>query len=50
MDRTSVWKKITNYFTNLESNLGKHIGVQLSAALKDSDEFTRLKIRCRSAG
>jgi len=36
--------------TNLGSNLGRHMGVQLSAALNDSDEFTRLKIRCRSTG
>lgn len=45
-----ILNSIKNRCTNLESNLGKHIGVQLSAALNDSDEFTRLKIRCKSAG
>ena len=37
-------------FSYLESNLGKHIGVQFSECLNDSEEFTRLKMRCRSAG
>ena len=34
----------------LESNFGRHIGVQLSDNLKDSEELTRLKIKCKSAG
>lgn len=34
--------------SHLESKLGRQIGVQLSAALKDSEEETRLKMRCKS--
>ena len=38
------------YISNLESNFGKHIGVQFSECLNDSEELTKLKIRCKSAG
>ena len=34
----------------LESNFGRHMGVQLSDNLNDSEELTRLKIKCKSAG
>ena len=34
----------------LESNFGRHIGVQFSECLKDSEDLTKLKIRCKSAG
>lgn len=33
-----------------ESNLGRQTGVHDSAALKDSEAETRLKMRCRSSG
>ena len=49
-----VWFKHTvldhRLLTHLESNFGRHIGVQLSDNLNDSEELTRLKIKCKSAG
>lgn len=38
------------FLLDLGSKWGRHIGVQPSAVLNVSDEFTKLMIRCTSEG
>ena len=60
MHKTTEKKGVKFYTSNyyywlanifyLESNFGRHMGVQLSDSLNDSEELTKLNIRWRSAG